>query len=311
MSLDHHRPSATHQAMSKPSTPGSSLPARRDYLLRFPPELRLTIYDALLQPLLQRPSNLDSWAYRSDFKKLDLSPYTNLLATCTAIQRELQPHFEQNYLTALLFHFEDVPSLHLFCRKLSKLGAAYQDVQILLRTPVVRTGASADTVVTRQYEACHGGHDYLLRAGASDLNPHKAALMLNGGTFDFIFSQPGIPPLCWSDLAFKFHRASTAETPMLGTNLSARMAATGAVIRQGQTEEGLPVDVLDLPVSLKGDGMQVYVRQLSGRNDWTAYLDTRVRIKDIDWANFGAKDREFAERDLQQWRELLDERTRA
>ncbi|KAK3723028.1 hypothetical protein LTR37_002174 [Vermiconidia calcicola] len=264
------------------------------------------IYDALLQPLLERPSKIDSWAYRSDFKKLDMMPYTNLLATCKAIRGEVKPLFEQKYLSALLLYFEDVPSLQSLSRKLSKLGAAYQNLQVLLRTPVVRTSAAA----TDNIEICHNGHDYLVRDEAFCLEPRTAARILNCDTLEFVFCQPGIRPLLRSLLKSYFHLGSTDETAMLGADEVGCLVAKGVVITQEQTQEGLPVDVLKPPVSQHGGTMQVYVRQLSGRNQWTAYLDTRGRIKDIDWANFGAEDQKRTEQHLRQWRRMFDTTTR-
>ena len=103
-------------------------------LLRLPKELRLTIYDTLLEPLIDQGDVPDTYAFPDEWPKIDLSAYTNLVASCKQLHSEVKAHFEKCYLPGLTIFFDNTPQLYKFDQAACTFGAPYQDIQFSLRT---------------------------------------------------------------------------------------------------------------------------------------------------------------------------------
>jgi len=105
-------------------------------LLQIPKELRLLVYDALFEPLIQRPEHFDTYVLPSEWPTIRLSPYTSLLLICRQLFSEVRPYFKSRYLARLTLYFDNVSDL---CRFHETLAATpdpsqYQNLQICLHT---------------------------------------------------------------------------------------------------------------------------------------------------------------------------------
>ena len=102
-------------------------------ILQLPKELRLTIYDALLLPLVDHPHVPDTYALPYEWPKIDLSGYTSLISSCKQLHFEAKHHFEKFYLPSLTLYFDHTPQLYNFAQSASRLGAPYHDITFSLR----------------------------------------------------------------------------------------------------------------------------------------------------------------------------------
>ncbi|KAK5126639.1 hypothetical protein LTR85_009573 [Meristemomyces frigidus] len=104
----------------------------RSALQRLPTELRLHIYDYLLEPMLELPEHLDTYMVPSEWPKLDLNTYTSMLLTCKDLRQEWKPYFEKHFLPKLMLYFDSVTDLLDFQSKVRKLGQSYHTLRICL-----------------------------------------------------------------------------------------------------------------------------------------------------------------------------------
>lgn len=77
-------------------------------LLTMPAEVRLRIYDCVLEPLVIRTMPEYYYMFADEWRGLMLRDYHSLVVSCKLINGEVQQHFEQYYLPNTTLFFDDV-----------------------------------------------------------------------------------------------------------------------------------------------------------------------------------------------------------
>ncbi|KAK4547049.1 hypothetical protein LTR36_001270 [Oleoguttula mirabilis] len=104
-------------------------------LLQLPSELRLLIFDALVEPLVQKPEHFDVYMLPSEWPKTELGTYTSTLLTCKQLYAEAKDHFETHYLSKITIYFYDPLALRNFTTviaRIAKLEPKYNNIQICI-----------------------------------------------------------------------------------------------------------------------------------------------------------------------------------
>lgn len=106
--------------------------------LDLPSEMRLAIYDAVLQPLHATPEHYDTYVFPEEWPQKSFADYHSLLLTNKQISGEVQHFFLTDYVDKVTVFFDDCLELYGFAGKLcvySQQGKRLQAMRLSLRSP--------------------------------------------------------------------------------------------------------------------------------------------------------------------------------
>ncbi|KAK4547062.1 hypothetical protein LTR36_001283 [Oleoguttula mirabilis] len=243
-------------ALRVPANPDPHSP-----LLQLPAELRLAIYDAIFEPLVQQPEHMDTFVLPSEWPKIDLSTHTSILRTCHQLRSEAQAYFEKQYLPRLTLHFENLPDMHHFTKVAAELGPAYQNVRVCVH----------NCALSAWYFHNDGDQNVLdaLRSAASDM-----------GTF--------IEDQATATWRRKFERPikrffyAEKLDPLIRLDHPHKMKLSDHRWSMSipRTRLGKKVDVLQLPMF--DSPLSISIHQIRGHEE-TTYAVISGRAKDLLW----------------------------
>ncbi|KAK3723025.1 hypothetical protein LTR37_002171 [Vermiconidia calcicola] len=257
-------PGSSMTTCPKHATAGASAPM--SYLLRLPPELRLTIYDMVFRPLAERSEHLDTYMLIEELPKTDLSDYLALLRTCKDVHGEAKRHFGQQHLPQAIFCFTDDPSLHQFHSKVRTLGPRFQDIQFLLRTEV------------RVCKHIPGN-----AAGVKSNTEAFGHVQLD--IEEFIALQPGF---LIDEHKWELYRETQENClghkapPAILTAGKAWAVEENGIISIFTERNSKAIDVRKCPVARNGGELDASTRWVCGDAS-TAYSQLKGLLKDVDW----------------------------
>lgn len=110
-------------------------------LLSLAPELRLNIYDAVLQHLLEIPEQHDTYILPEEYSKKSFADYHALLLTCREINSEIKQLFLTAYVDKITLFFDDCSKLYHLVERThvpATQGRRLHDMKILFEVPIER-----------------------------------------------------------------------------------------------------------------------------------------------------------------------------
>ena len=105
-------------------------------LLSIPAELRIEIYNLLLQHLLINPEHHDTYVLPNEWPKQDFSAYRTLHLVCKHVNREVKDLFFTKYLDNMTIYFDNALELRALMKRLRVLRRDHplRGLRVSLRT---------------------------------------------------------------------------------------------------------------------------------------------------------------------------------
>ncbi|KAK5126637.1 hypothetical protein LTR85_009571 [Meristemomyces frigidus] len=262
-------PSGPEQPAERDTASTTTAAEPRPSFLAMPKELRLQVYDELLEPLIRRPEHFDTYVLPSEWPKNDLTPYTSLLFTSRQICEEVKDYFESRYLPKIfVLYLDNLNDLYALKQKLAATAepSKYGALQICLR--------SGSCTFDKGKVNLGWGRK---RKKQSQLLDRLQDMRVNTRTF--MMTQPGFDPVC-------LHALRGLCSRDLGGHIAKWVKAESLVAKlvTQSTRDGKTIDTLQ--VAKRGGrarpSVKISVHQVCLHVE-SSYSVMTAAMKDLYW----------------------------